>query len=992
VAAALRGGPAGLVWAAYLLGGTVLATAYLLLADRPPMRLDPIADAFGLASVAAIVLATKKHWRTGRPWGYVARGLAAFVVADMLAYNYKALFGHALPFPSPADAIRVIGYLFLAAGIVLLVHRHERAPDRAALIDSLIVATSGGVLSWALLIAPYVHDSSLPLINRVVRVAYPVLDLVVVAAIARFAFDQGRHALSAWLATAATILLVVTDSAYQWGLRHGGFGGSRLLEGGHIAFFVVLGAAALHRSSDEPVLSLPEGQFRLTTVRLWSMAACAIVTPGVLAFEGWQSKLRDVPLLASCSGIVFLMAFLRLLDLGRRHRAGLQRATVLAGAGVSLVDARTRAEVREIASTAGATITGGGTVSIVRAEGSGVKADRFAHAFELHGRRHVHGELRATTEAPIDADMHESLSTLANGVALALDGIEMAEELSRKRAEVRFQALVQYSSDAIIVIDHAGRVDYASPSTTHVIGEDPDDLRGKPFLDLVAEHDQGRFSQALGATRDSESTAALEFELASSRGRLDVEAVCTNLIDNEDVRGVVVNIRDIAERKGFERQLAHQAFHDEITGLANRALFRDRVTHSLERVSRGVVAGMAVLFLDIDDFKVVNDTLGHQVGDLLIREVGARIAESTREVDTAARLGGDEFAVLVESGEGRFDPSQLADRLLATIAEPIEVDGNNLLVTGSIGIAQTIRGKSITVDELLRNADVAMYSAKGDGKGVRRTFEPEMQVALLGKLELKGELQRGIDRGEFELAYQPIIDLETERTVLLEALVRWQHPTKGFVSPADFVSLAEETGAIVALGEHILRMACTQGVRLVQLLGDQAPGVTVNISGRQLQEPKLVRRVMKVLAETGLPPEQLVVEITESVMISDVDVVLNRLGQLKSCGVRLAVDDFGSGYSSLNYVRRFPIDILKIDRTFIADLTKSEEVSSLTRTILDLAKILDVVPVAEGIEDPEQLAALRQLGCALGQGYLFMPPLSVPDVEQHLLGLQSMTA
>jgi diguanylate cyclase (GGDEF)-like protein/PAS domain S-box-containing protein len=981
LASPASGFAARFAWLLYLVVGTGLGAAYLFLKDSP-VHSGPAFNGIGLLSIGAILLAIRLHGVARISWILIAGGMAAFVCGDVVAYNYERFFGVELPFPSAADGFYLATYPMLILGLLVLVRRRTPSHDRAAMIDALIVSTSAGALSWALLIAPYARDGTLSLPTKLTSIAYPVMDLAVAACVARLAFGLGRRSPSLVFLVLGVVCLLVTDSVYGWALLHGGYATGGLLDGGWIAFYTLVGVAALHPNSRmlaEPVAARP---FRVTTWRITGLAVCALVTPTVLAVEGTRDG-GDVPWLAGCSGFVFLMVFLRMLDLGRRYEAALGRATVLAEAGVRLVEARSTVEVDAVATSAGRAMLGSATeVSLTDHDPTGRPDSSADLALPLQGRRKHHGVLAVDAGRPVDVDTQEAIRALANGVALALDGIEMADQLLRQRAEARFQALVQHSSDAILVVDAGGRIEYSSPSTRHVLGETQAELDRRALVELVAEHDRLRVVHALRGGQADGSALAIEFELVSARGNLEVEAICTNLLDNDDVGGIVLNIRDITERKSFERQLAHQAFHDEVTGLANRALFRDRVEHALERVRRG--SSVAVLFIDVDDFKAVNDTLGHQVGDELLRIVAERIIASSRTIDTAARLGGDEFAVLLEDNTPSV-PERVAERLLAEISAPIDVHGHDLGVTASIGIACSVPGDLCSVDELLRNADVAMYAAKADGKGVCRTFESSMHVALLGHLELKRELQRALERNEFELLYQPIVDLETEEIVSMEALIRWNHPTRGAISPASFIPIAEETGAIVAVGRWALEQAATHASRLLRLTGGAGPSVSVNISGRQLQESELVSDIIRILIRSNLPARKLVLEITETVMISDVELAMTRLLELTAKGIQVAVDDFGSGYSSLNYIRRFPINVLKIDRGFIADLNTSAEVASLTKTILDLATILDVIPVAEGIETVDQLAELRRLGCRRGQGYLFMKPVSAAAIEEEVL-------
>ncbi|MGH2576785.1 MAG: putative bifunctional diguanylate cyclase/phosphodiesterase, partial [Actinomycetota bacterium] len=376
--------------------------------------------------------------------------------------------------------------------------------------------------------------------------------------------------------------------------------------------------------------------------------------------------------------------------------------------------------------------------------------------------------------------------------------------------------------------------------------------------------------------------------------------------------------RDISERKAFEEQLEHQAFHDPLTELANRALFRDRVEHALERQTRDG-RPVSVLFMDLDDFKTINDTLGHAAGDQLLREAGERLKNCLRAADTAARLGGDEFGVLLEdagTGGAGVEAADVAARIMAALQDPFHLGRKEVFARGSIGIATArpdLEGVPQSAEELLRNADVAMYMAKEAGKGRYQVFEPAMHDTALRRLELKADLQRAVDNREFVLHFQPIIELETGEITGLEALLRWNHPERGMVLPLEFIPLAEETGLIVPIGRWVIEEACRQAVQLKERFPATPLHMAVNLSARQLQRPEIVGEIAETLMELGLDPGDLILEITESVMMRDMDLSIQRLTELKELGVKLAVDDFGTGYSSLNYIRRFPVDILKVD-------------------------------------------------------------------------------
>jgi diguanylate cyclase (GGDEF)-like protein len=428
----------------------------------------------------------------------------------------------------------------------------------------------------------------------------------------------------------------------------------------------------------------------------------------------------------------------------------------------------------------------------------------------------------------------------------------------------------------------------------------------------------------------------------------------------------------VAKLTELEGQLKHQAFHDSLTGLANRALFTDRVEHALTHRRSG---STAVLFVDIDDFKTINDSLGHEAGDDLLVSMAGRVQDCLRPADTPARLGGDEFAVLLEEMSEPDDALRIADRIIESLKTPFTLLGKEIFVHASIGIAVNEDGRG-EASELLRNADVAMYRAKNQGKGRYEMFQPDMHEAALERLRLKGELQRAVDQDEFQVEYQPLVDVASGTIIGAEALVRWMHPQHGLVGPGTFISLAEETGLILPMGSWVLERACHQA-RAWQLGSEDRRGlkINVNLSARQLQNPNLVDEVAVVLRSTGLPPETLVLEITESVLMADTEAAISQLQALKKLGVGLALDDFGTGYSSLSYLRQFPIDILKVAKPFVDTLLKGPEDAALAHAIIKMGKTLGLETIAEGVELRDQWTHLQRLGCDVAQGFYFAAPV-----------------
>ena len=566
-------------------------------------------------------------------------------------------------------------------------------------------------------------------------------------------------------------------------------------------------------------------------------------------------------------------------------------------------------------------------------------------------------------------------------------------ELALRESEEQTRLIIESASQAYIAIDAAGRIIDWNAQAEETFGWSRVEAIGQPLEDRIIPVAQ-RASHRAGLAR----------YLATGEGRLigkRIEVTALHRDGHEFLAELTIwpvgsgdsvhfsaLIHDITLRKQLEVQLQHQAFHDSLTGLANRALFRDRVAHALARQVRGHGA-VAVLFSDLDDFKTVNDSLGHEAGDQLLVAVAERLRAVMRPEDTTARFGGDEFAILLEE-TSEDGTRRAAERILEALRPPFEFHGRQVVMHASIGAAITLDADT-EPDDLLRQADLAMYNAKTSGKGRIAFYEPEMHIAAVTRMELKADLEQAIADKDFVLHYQPIVDLRSGRVAGVEALVRWNHAERGLVLPSEFIPIAEETGLIVPLGTWVIGEACRQLASWGQAARSsnstvERLSVWVNLSARQLQEPDFVETVAEILRSRGVQPERLTLEITESALMSDVDQSAATLHHLRALGVRLAIDDFGTGYSSLSYLERLPVGVLKIDRSFTAAIGQGQDVPVLVRSIVKLGKTLHLEVLAEGIETAEQLTRLRAIDCRLGQGYYFsraLPADEVRDVLEH---------
>jgi diguanylate cyclase (GGDEF)-like protein/PAS domain S-box-containing protein len=878
-------------WLMYL--ALVAPVGVLYLAG--PLNAGPVFNAIGFSAVIAIVAGVRAHKPAARlAWYLIAAGQAFFVAGDVLSYNYVALFGKALPFPSVADAVYLAGvYPCTAVGLLLLIRRRNPGRDWASLMDAMIVTIGLALLSWVFLISPYAHDTTLHLGVKLVSIAYPLGDILLLGVAVRMAVGGGRRGPAFYLMVSAIAAVLATDSIYGWIQLHGSYTPGDPLDGGWILYYVLFGAAALHPSMKN-VSDVAADRVRVTRVRMAGISCAALIAPVVEMVKISTQGVSDAVIVGAATIVMFGLVVVRMFGLVRAEETAAMREGVL------------------------------------------------------------------------------------------------REKVLRTASEVRLGALVQHSSEVILLLTSDMAVEYASPSVRQVLGYDIAEFVGRRFIDAVPEEDRALVESALSGlhARTSAPFEVLEFRIRHRDGRLlHTECLFTDLLTHAAVNGIVVNLRDITERKQFEEQLIYQAFHDPVTDLANGALFRDRVVHALSRRG-GPDRCLAVLFLDLDDFKIINDTFGHDAGDEVLRTISKRLRSALRESDTAARLGGDEFAVLLEDVADETAVSRIAAELLELIGAPLSWEGQELSVNCSIGIAvvqSTDTSTSTTFDDLLSNADVAMYQAKAAEGNTFRHFRPEMQETVVAELALRADLKAALAANELTLVYQPIFDLEVDEISGYEALLRWDHVVRGSVPPATFIPVAEDAGLIVALGRWVLERACEDAVAFQKDDPHTHHRVlSVNISAQQLTRAELVDEVRNALRSSGLDPHCLMLEITESLLISDVQLAIERLSALRDLGVQIAIDDFGTGYSSLSYILQLPIDVLKIDKQFIDSVDRDDKESRLTAAIIGLARTLDLRCIAEGIERPAQHERLKELGCGYAQGFLLGRPMSSGALHELL--------
>jgi diguanylate cyclase (GGDEF)-like protein/PAS domain S-box-containing protein len=1019
--------------AGYFIWMALLIAVYYL---RPGLRTEAwglISLSGALAIVAGVVI-NRPARKT--PWLLLSAASLSFAIGQVSFLILTNILKVTVPFPSFADGFYLATYPLAAVGLLIFIWWRTPDRDRRSLIDALTLTVGLALLSWIYLILPYVHNAQLSWLQKSVAIGYPLGDVLLLAMIARLIVPGTARTRSVQLLILGIVGMLASDASFGAIQLYGSFHNGTVVDLGWAIFYIAWGAAALHPSMTEltqPVARLPAvtSPFRLTVLMLASLIA-----PVVLFIQSVTGRAHDDGVIAVFSAVLYLLVLSRLWDVAASHRRALSRERAVRVAGAALASAVTVPEAAATVRDAAVALIDPGApreaLLVVRHDGAlravasgsadSPRLDQLAGLIEtcvpqLTGSQPLFlpatglGDQAGVLLPGCDgillcpvtlddrpsgdpliavlavfgdqrtlADLSATLEILAQQAALAVERVMLSEEVIRRGSEAYFRTLVQDTSDAILIVADDGMVRYATPSAATIFGNVI--VEGVQLWDLVADGEREDLVRALARMREHAGHRSYYEEMRITRRdgvSVRVQVRCSDLRGESTVGGLVLTLRDVTEQHQLEEELKHRAFHDALTGLPNRLLFQDRAARGLVATRHGgTTAG--VLFVDLDDFKVVNDTMGHSVGDELLVAAGTRLSSVVRDSDMAARLGGDEFAVLVENVADSAAVDAFAEQIVTAFGEPFALADGSVLSTATVGVATT--EDSADVDELLRHADLALYAAKAAGKRQWRRYQPILSAGMVRRREVQAALETAVKNSEFSLVYQPIVDLTSGQVAGFESLVRWRHAQWGMMQPGQFIELAEETGHIVPLGSWVLGQAVADVAQWVRRLARTAPlYVSVNVSARQFRDPGFVDGVRRVLAETGLAPSALMLELTEGVLLRRDDRIHADLGELKAIGVKLAIDDFGTGYSSLSYLRELPFDVLKIDKSFIDGIATSQQGLALVEGINRIAQTLHLSVIAEGIEAELQRDLLVSMGCQYGQGYLLAMPVEADHAE-----------
>ncbi len=1015
------------VYAAWM---TLLACGYFLLPGSRAVCWGLLVLSGVLAIVAGVIIN-----RPAAPaaWLLLAAANLSFAIGQTSFLVIIGIRHESLPFPSPVDAFYLGTYPIYAAGLLIFIRRRGAGHDRRSLLDALTVTVSLALLSWLYLILPYVHNPALSWQQKAVSIAYPIGDVLVLAMLARLLLPGTWRTRSLQLLTLGTLGLLASDVSFGLLQLYGSFHVGTATDLGWIVFYAAWGAAALHPGMTRLTEPITSSQPSSSRFRLVLIMLAALVAPVVLFVESFDATVIDAGVIAVCSAVLYVLVLSRLADVASALRRALARAQVLRQAGAVLAAAATVEQASDaIRSGVGLLLDGHqpeAAVLAVRDEGRlrvvgaspglpplspdlpAVLAANWPSLLAGPASRLLASEDAgdsnsvllcplALTDRPSGdpligvlavsssrqelAALSGTLEVLARQAAVVVERVLLSREVIRRNSEAYFRTLVHDTSDVILIVDDSDRVRYATPSARSIFGDVPVD--GEYLWDLVRPDEREEIARSLAGMRgDGVDRGVVDEDwriTARDGSYVEVEVRCSDLRHEPTVGGLVLTLRDVTEQRQLERELKYRAFHDSLTGLPNRMLFQDRVVRAMAR-ARPAGAVVGVLFIDLDDFKVINDSMGHGVGDELLVAAGMRLSALTTGRGAAARLGGDEFGLLIEDAADGAAVENLAETIVAAFQEPFTLAIGSAIATATVGVATSEDATS--AGDLVRHADLALYAAKASGKRQWRLYQPVLSAGMMRRRDLQAALDSAVAESAFTLVYQPIVELSTGMVAGFEALLRWPHADWGMMQPDQFIALAEETGHIVPLGAWVLHQATADLAHWLQ----HAPGqpqvyVSVNVAARQLRDPGFVRGVRRRLTESGLAPSSLVLELTESGLLGPDQRLRADLDELKGMGVRLAIDDFGTGYSSLSYLRELPIDLLKIDKSFVDGIAVSTQRLALVEVIVRIARTLELTVIAEGIEGEVQRDMLVSMGCRYGQGYLLAAPMPADEAEALL--------
>jgi diguanylate cyclase (GGDEF)-like protein/PAS domain S-box-containing protein len=891
--------------------------------------------------------------------------------------------------------LKLIAYLSLGMSVAILRRRIPRTSG-ASTLNAWIASAAIGMIGYEFYIQPVAAQRMLTGSFAAFAIAFIVVLGWITVELLRIWLKSGAIVSRAitFQLLATTTLLVYEVMVLHDSVRAGFQYGEALLTAGNpavgFAAIILFGLAPLDRNiSTPPQITASDADSSPARVVAFTVAALSVALLGQSLHTNPTSAFSQQWVYVAWGFTILGLVAYRLFILVSTYRASLRLKRTLAAVTDQVMSTTSIEEVHLRLPEWVGELTADPTVvvdiNVLEIADPDAPPMSLTRERELwHLTLNVPAEdllkLNIVTQKDPGADVMATLALFARSLGLAFDRISLTDRFAEQQMTRRVESMLENSSDVIAVADAQHRLTYVTPAVERITGRNPSSLIGTPWSELTIPADRERAQILLDeAWRGGRNQVELRFESA-----VDVTHYidCTvTWVDSDDV--FIITHHDVTERHHLQAQLIDQAFHDSLTGLANRALFRDRVSQALAR-SRRHGGEFVVMLLDLDDFKTVNDSLGHPAGDILLRKTAQRVSDCLRGGDTAARLGGDEFAVILENTSSVHDAGRIADRILRAMSEPVDLGGNEVVVTASVGLAVG-DATSVDADELERNADLALYQAKFSGKSRYAIYEASMHGDAVHRLQLVTDIRRALETDEMIPWFQPIVSLETGAICGVEALLRWNHPTRGLLDPKSFVPLAEETGLIVGLGAGILRDALATVAKLQQKFPQHASmRVSVNLSGRQLMQDDILATVQSAIEDAGISPASVILEITESVFLPGESLSTERLRHLSKLGLSIYIDDFGTGYSSLRYLRELPVHGIKLAKEFVEALPDPSEIG-LARAVRDLAATLGLDDViAEGIERPEQRQALRALGYELGQGYLLGEPQPAEGLERLL--------